>query len=105
MRKSVVYGAAAAALMMLAGCASVYPYGYGLAEGYGAPAYYDDYYGPYWDGYWGPQGAFWFSEAPGRPFQPDFGGHFRGFAAAGFHPVGGVDFDSFGNAGRVKTHS
>src|SRR5579863_7869178 len=83
---------AAASFMMLAGCA--YDYGNGpyygqVAVGYGAPVYYDDFYGPYWDGYWGPEGAFWFSEGPGRPFHRDLEGHFRREATAGFHPIMG----------------
>lgn len=106
MRKAVVFGAATAALITMAGCASDYdyPYGYGVAVAYGALAYYDDYYGPYWNGYWGPQGAFWFSEAPGLPFHPDLDGHFRSFAAAGFQLVGGGRFH-FASGDTVKTHS
>ena len=91
--------AAAAALLTLGGCASYdyaydpywygydpYEYGYDqVALGYGSSIYYDDYYGPFWDGYWGPDGSFWFSAGPGRPFLRDFAGHFRHEAAFGFH--------------------
>jgi hypothetical protein len=82
---------AAAAFMMLAGCAYDYDDGYGpTAEiGVGAPIWYDDYYGPYYDGYWGPEGAFYFSEGPGRPFRRDADGHFRREGGAGFHAVMG----------------
>jgi len=76
---------AAAAFMMLAGCADG-PARSEVAAGYG-PIYYDDFYGPYWDGLWGADGAFWFSEGPGRPFHRDLDGHFRREASAGFHPV------------------
>lgn len=96
MNKGLVFGAAAAALVTLSGCAYDYygyPYGYSVAAGYGgAPIYYDGFYGPYWNGYWGPEGAFWYSTGPGRPFIRDIGGHFRGFAGAGFHRVGGGRF-------------
>ncbi len=85
---SRLFGLCAAAALMLAGCASDYGYG-SYAAGYGSPAYYDGYYGPYWDGYWGPEGAFWFSEGPGRPFHRDFDRHFRREAGLGFHPVTG----------------
>jgi hypothetical protein len=91
MNKGLVFGAAAAALVTLSGCAYGYygyPYGYSVAAGYGAPIYYDGFYGPYWDGYWGPEGAFWYSTGPGHPFIRDVGGHFRGFAGAGFRRVG-----------------
>jgi len=93
MRKGLVFGAAAAALVMLAGCAyDYYPYGYSyaVAADYGAPIYYDGYYGPYWDGYWAPGGVFWYSTGPGRPFIRDAGGHFRGVAVRGFRRVGAV---------------
>jgi hypothetical protein len=83
---------AAAAILMLTGCAG-YDHGYGSHE-YGQvavaqqpSAYYDNFYGPYWDGYWGPDGAFWFSEGPGRPFRSDVDGHFRREAADGFRPA------------------
>ena len=95
MRKGLVFGAAAAALVMLSGCAYDYygyPAGYSVAAGYGAPIYYDGYYGPYWNGYWGPEGAFWYSPGPGRPFVRDAGGHFRGFAGRGFNRVGAGRF-------------
>lgn len=95
MRKGLVLGAAAAALVTLAGCAyDYYPYGYSytVAAGYGAPIYYDGYYGPYWDGYWGPRGVFWFSPGPGRPFRRDLGGHFRGFGGRGFNRVAAARF-------------
>jgi hypothetical protein len=98
MRKGLVFGAVAAALV-LAGCAYDYgyPYGYGVAAGYGPPIYYDDFYGPYWGGYWGPDGGFWFSTGPGRPFVRDAGGHFRSFGGIGFYRVH--------DSGTVKTHS
>lgn len=93
MKKALAFAAAASAIVLLAGCAydyGYYPYGgYTVAAGYGAPIYYDGYYGPYWDGYWGPEGAFWFSTGPGRGFRRDVGGHFRGFAGTGFYRVGG----------------
>lgn len=95
MRKAFVVGAAAAALAMLAGCAyDDHPAAirYTVAAGYGAPIYgapifYDGYYGPYWDGYWGPGGEFWFSPGPGRPFRRDLAGHFRASGGRGFNRV------------------
>jgi len=91
MTRALATCAAAAAFMMLAGCAYDYGYGYGpTAEvAVGAPIWYDDYYGPYYDGYWGPEGAFYFSEGPGRPFRRDVDGHFRREATEGFHAVMG----------------
>ncbi len=91
---------AAAAILLLSGCASD-RYGYGGgAVAYGGPdIYYDDYYGPFYDGYWGPDGAFFYSENSGRPFHRDEGGHFRHEAGAGFHHVA-----PHAGGGRMEEH-
>jgi hypothetical protein len=82
-------GAAVLALS-LAGCAAGGGYyghpGFVAAEG-DYDGFYDDFYGPVGDGYWGPDGAFFYSDAPGHEFHRDSGGHFRHDNATGFHPM------------------
>jgi hypothetical protein len=50
-------------------------------------SYYDDYYGPYYDGYWAPDGFYYFSDGPGRPYRRDDYHHFRRDMATGYHGV------------------
>lgn len=98
MSKSLVFGTAAAALTMLAGCASDYSgyngYGYTVAAGYGVPVYYDGFYGPYWNGYWTPDGHFQFALGPGRLYRPDYGGHFSNVASVGFRRMADATIQS-----------
>jgi hypothetical protein len=92
MRKLAPAIFAVAALGLLGGCAyDDYHHhhdsammGVGFYDGY-----YDDFYGPFYDGYWGGDGAFYYRDAEGHPYQRDTGGHFRKDQAQGYHPVHG----------------
>ena len=84
---------AAAAVMLLGGCA--YDAGYG-ANGYGrsrsyvgvstGTGYYDGYYGPYNGGYWAGDGSFYYSDG-GSSYRRDDGRHFRRDSARGFQRI------------------
>jgi hypothetical protein len=79
MKKLMMIGAAAAGLLLV-GCADEGYYGGGVGYGYdyAAPAdvWYDGYYGPYVDGYWGDGGVFFFRDNDGS-YRRDNDGHFR----------------------------
>ena len=78
----------AATALLLSGCAYDRTAYAGRAEiGYGAPLYYDGFYGPFWDGYWGPDGFFYFYDRDGHHYHRDDGHHFRHEAAGGYHSV------------------
>jgi hypothetical protein len=83
MRTILLIGAAAAAGLMIAGCADEGYYGGGYgAVGYGydyagpSEVWYDGYYGPYVDGYWDTGGVFFYRDNGGA-YHRDTGGHFR----------------------------
>lgn len=77
--KTLLLGAAAAAALMLVGCASEGYYGNGVGYGYSyygpSEVWYDGYYGPYADGYWD-SGAFYYRGSDGQ-YVRDGAGHFR----------------------------
>lgn len=81
MMKTILLGAAAAAALMLAGCADEGYYGHSHGVGYGYSYYgpsdvwYDGYYGAYADGYWD-GGAFFYRGNDGQ-YVRDGNGHFR----------------------------
>ncbi len=81
MRAILLAGAAAAGLMLV-GCASggYYGHGGGVAIGYdyNSPndVYYDGYYGAYSDGYWGDGGVFFYRDSGGH-YARDDSHHFR----------------------------
>ena len=78
MRK-LLFLAAAAGMLAVAGCASDGGYvGGGYGYNYAGPAdvWYDGYYGPYTEGYWRGGGAFYFRGQDGH-FYRDRDGHFR----------------------------
>jgi len=90
---------AAAAVVLLAGCASyeapapavavATPAGPAVvATASGAsPIYYDAFYGPVYQGYWGSDGLFHYQMTAGGPWLIDTGHHFRRDAATGFQVV------------------
>jgi hypothetical protein len=88
------------AALLISGCA----YEGGHHDGYVAidsdyDGFYDDAYGPINDGYWGPDGAFYYSNGPGHPFQRDDAHHVRHDAASGFHTLHGHHSGPAGGAG------
>jgi hypothetical protein len=80
---------AAAALVLVAGCADDY---YGPGYGYGPvveyDGYYDGYYGPVYDGYWR-GGYFWYRSGEGGRWQRGDSAHFRRNATPGFNRIHG----------------
>jgi hypothetical protein len=77
----------AAAIALLAGCATGDGYGYNGVAAVGYDGYYDDFYGPVDDGYWGVDGGYYYHH--GREWSRDTGNHFRHEGGQGFHPMHG----------------
>src|SRR5579872_526508 len=90
---------AAAAVGLLAGCASYEAPAPAVAVATPAPAvvatttgpsmtlssvYYDQFYGPVYAGYWGSDGLFHYQMTAGGPWLVDTSHHFRREAANGF---------------------
>ena len=90
MKNLTILVCGAAAISLLAGCASGPGYGhrdsFGVAVGY--DGYYDNYYGPFVDGYWDNDGAYYYYDGGGQRHRDD-GHHFRRDAGQGFHAVHG----------------
>ena len=90
---------AAAAVVLLAGCATyeapapavavATPAGPAVVATTAAPSaiYYDSFYGPVASGYWGPDGMFHYEMTAGGPWLIDRAHHFRRDAANGFTVV------------------
>jgi hypothetical protein len=96
MKKLISLACGAAAIALLAGCASDGGYyGYNGVAAVGYDGYYDDFYGPIDDGYWGVDGGYYYRH--GREWRRDSGNHFRHEAGQGFHPMHG--------SGRGGTHT
>ncbi len=78
MKRTLLLAAAAAAGLMIAGCADE-SYGHHVGYGYSyygpSEVWYDGYYGPYSDGYWD-SGAFFYRGNDGQ-YVRDGDGHFR----------------------------
>jgi hypothetical protein len=89
MKRLISMACGAAAIALMAGCATGYG-GTTVAVGY--DGYYDDYYGPFVDGYWGNDGGFYYMDNGGHRHR-DTGGHFRHDSAPGFHTVHGAGGD------------
>ncbi|MFM5894122.1 MAG: hypothetical protein ACKOQM_06775 [Novosphingobium sp.] len=84
MKRSLMAGGLALAVLPLAGCYDDYGGGYGYSRPHSYSSYYprsygwyDGYYGPVHSGYWGPGGYYYYRMHARDRWRRDEGWHFR----------------------------